>query len=71
MLTTGIRTPVGIKVYGPDLAPSSASGLRVERVLRDVPGTRSVLFERSGRRLYVDVVPDREALARYGLRSTT
>jgi Cu(I)/Ag(I) efflux system membrane protein CusA/SilA len=68
MLTTGIRTPVGVKVYGADLAEIERVGTSIERVLHDVPGTRSVLFERSVGGLYVDVVPDRARLARYGLQ---
>ncbi len=68
MLTTGIRTPVGVKVYGSDLAAIERTGTALERVLHAVPGTRSVLFERSVGGLYVDIVPDRRALARYGLR---
>jgi Cu(I)/Ag(I) efflux system membrane protein CusA/SilA len=68
MLTTGIRTPIGIKVYGRDLAEIERTGVELERVVHDVPGTRSVLFERSVGGLYVDIVPDRAALARYGLQ---
>lgn len=68
MLTTGIRTPIGIKVYGTDLAEIERVGTSIERVLHEVPGTRSVLFERSVGGLYVDVVPNRESLARYGLQ---
>ncbi len=68
MLTTGIRTPIGIKVYGTDLAQIERVGTALERVVHAVPGTRSVLFERSVGGLYIDVVPDREALARYGLQ---
>ena len=68
MLTTGIRTPIGIKVYGTDLAQIERVGTALERVVHRVPGTRSVLFERAVGGLYVDVVPDRAALARYGLQ---
>ncbi len=68
MLTTGIRTPIGIKVYGTDLAEIERVGTSIERILHEVPGTRSVLFERSVGGLYVDVVPNRESLARYGLQ---
>ena len=67
MLTTGIRTPVGIKIYGADLSEIERAGTAVERVVRGIAGTRSVLFERQEGGLYVDVVPDRAALARYGL----
>jgi copper/silver efflux system protein len=68
MLATGIRTPIGIKVYGTDLAEIERVGTSIERVLHEVPGTRSVLFERSVGGLYVDVVPNRQTLARYGLQ---
>ena len=68
MLTTGVRTPVGVKVFGPDLAAIEVAGTRIEALLREVPGTRSVLYERSLGGVYVDVVPRREALARHGLQ---
>ncbi|MFO0646469.1 MAG: efflux RND transporter permease subunit [Polyangiales bacterium] len=68
MLTTGIRTPIGIKVYGTDLAQIERVGTTLERVVHSVSGTRSVLFERAVGGLYIDVVPDRDALARYGLQ---
>jgi copper/silver efflux system protein len=68
MLTTGIRTPIGIKVYGSSLQEIERIGTSLERTLHDLPGTRSVLFERSVGGLYVDIVPKREQLARYGLQ---
>ncbi len=67
MLTTGVRTPVGIKVFGTELDAIDRAGSTLEALLRDVPGTRSVLYERSLGGTYVDVVPNREALARFGL----
>lgn len=67
MLTTGVRTPVGVKIFGPDLAAIEAAGLRVEALLKDVPGTRSVLFERSLGGVYLDILPRRDDLARHGL----
>jgi Cu(I)/Ag(I) efflux system membrane protein CusA/SilA len=67
MLSTGIRTPVGIKVYGPDLEAIERAGVAIERVVSRVPGTRSVFFERQEGGTYLDVTPDRAALARYGL----
>ena len=67
MLATGIRTPVGIKVYGRDLDEIERAGLAIERVVHGVEGTRSVLFERQQGGAYLDVLPDRAALARYGL----
>ena len=67
MLTTGIRTPVGIKLFGPDLATLDRLGKEIEGLLPSVPGTNSVFAERTlgGRYLNIDV--DREAAARYGM----
>jgi Cu(I)/Ag(I) efflux system membrane protein CusA/SilA len=67
MLSTGIRTPVGVKVFGPDLAEIEKLARRVEQVVRKVPGTSSVYAERINGGYYLDIVPDRDALARYGL----
>jgi Cu(I)/Ag(I) efflux system membrane protein CusA/SilA len=67
MLTTGIRTPVGIKIYGADLKEIEAIGSRVEQILRDVPGTRSVFAERAAGGFFVDFDINRDELARYGL----
>jgi Cu(I)/Ag(I) efflux system membrane protein CusA/SilA len=67
MLATGIRTPIGIKVYGRDLGEIERAGVAIERVVHDVPGTRSVFFERQEGGTYIDVLPDRASLARYGL----
>ncbi len=68
MLTTGIRTPIGIKVFGKSLEEIATLGQQLEPILRKVPGTRSVYAERELGGLYLDVVPDRDAIARYGLR---
>jgi Cu(I)/Ag(I) efflux system membrane protein CusA/SilA len=68
MLTTGVRTPVGIKVFGHDLPAIEAAGQRLEALLPGVPGTRSVLYERSLGGTYIDIVPKRDALARYGMQ---
>jgi copper/silver efflux system protein len=67
MLTTGLRTPVGIKVFGDDLAGIERLGIELEGLLRDVPGTRSTFAERQSGREYIDIEPDRAALARHGL----
>ncbi len=67
MLTTGVRTPIGIKVYGADLAQIEAVGQEIEAVLREVPGTRSVYAERTAGGYFVDFRLKREQLARYGL----
>jgi copper/silver efflux system protein len=68
MLTTGIRTSVGVKVFGDDLERIEQVGREVESRLRDVPGTRSVFADRETLGAYIDFIPDRKALARYGLR---
>jgi Cu(I)/Ag(I) efflux system membrane protein CusA/SilA len=67
MLTTGVRTPVGIKVFGADLKEIERISVSLEGLLRQVPGTRSTFAERQTGREYVDIVPNREAIARYGL----
>ena len=67
MLTTGIRTPVGIKVYGSDIAQIERLGTAIERLLPQVRGTRNVFAERTGGGFFLDVDWNREALARYGL----
>ena len=67
MLTTGIRTPVGLKISGSDYAAIEQAGTRIEEVLRPVPGTRSVFAERTGGGYFLDIEWNRDALARYGL----
>ena len=67
MLSTGIKTPVGIKLMGPDLQTLSDLGARIEAVVRQIPGTASVIAERVTGGNYIDFVIDREAAARYGL----
>ncbi len=67
MLSTGIRTPVGLKIQGADLAQIQQIGSQLETVLSAVPGTRSVFAERTGNGYFLDVVWDRNALAQYGL----
>ncbi|UCH53955.1 MAG: efflux RND transporter permease subunit, partial [Pseudomonadota bacterium] len=67
MLTTGIRTPVGIKVTGPDLDGIEQVGRRIEEVIRALSGTVSVYAERITGARYVDVRINRHAAARYGL----
>jgi Cu(I)/Ag(I) efflux system membrane protein CusA/SilA len=67
MLTTGIRTPVGIKIYGADLAQIERTGKEIERVLPQVAGTRSVFAERVGGGYFLDFDLKRDQLARYGL----
>jgi copper/silver efflux system protein len=67
MLSTGIRTQVGIKIFGRDLAEIEDVGTRLEAILAGVPGTRSAYAERILGGSYVDFEPDRSALQRYGL----
>ena len=67
MLSTGIKTPVGIKVAGPDLEVLEAIGKEIEATLRNVPGTLSVYAERVVGGNYLDFEIDREKIARYGL----
>jgi Cu(I)/Ag(I) efflux system membrane protein CusA/SilA len=67
MITTGVRTPVGVKVLGPDLETIAKVGLEVEKALQDVPGTRSAFFERVTGGYYLDFTVRRRDAARYGL----
>jgi len=67
MLSTGIRTPVGVKVFGPDLHVLERLATEVERVAHGVSGTTSAFAERLEGGRYVEIEPDREAAARYGL----
>lgn len=67
MLATGIKTPVGVKVAGPDLKEIEKIGKRLEQVLKDVPGTASVYSERVAGGRYIKVDIQREKAARFGL----
>jgi len=67
MLSTGIKTPVGIKIAGPDLATLERIGTEVEAVVRKVPGTASAFAERVTGGRYIEFEIDRDAIARYGL----
>jgi Cu(I)/Ag(I) efflux system membrane protein CusA/SilA len=67
MLATGIRTPVGVKVFGPDLHELERLATEVERVVHTIPGTTSAFAERLEGGHYVEITPDRSAAARYGL----
>lgn len=67
MLATGVRTPVGVKIYGADLDTLQRLGERVEQLVQQVPGTRSAFSERPGAGYYVDIATDRVEAARYGL----
>jgi copper/silver efflux system protein len=67
MLSTGIRTPVGVKVFGKDLGEIDKIARQIESVIRTVPGTASAYAERTTGGYYLNVDPDRAQLARYGL----
>jgi Cu(I)/Ag(I) efflux system membrane protein CusA/SilA len=67
MLATGIRTPVGIKIFGPDLAELERLGKQIEQAVRTVPGTRSAFAERAVSGYYLDIEIDRAAAARHGV----
>ena len=67
MLATGIRTPIGIKVFGSDLAGMELLARQIEAVVKKVPGTTSAFAERLTGGYYIEIDPDRQALARYGL----
>ncbi|OLB63359.1 MAG: cation transporter [Acidobacteria bacterium 13_2_20CM_2_66_4] len=67
MLTTGIRTPIGLKISGGDVAVIDALGAKAEAILSRVPGARRVFAERTGAGLFLDITWNREQIARYGL----
>ncbi|MFB3883305.1 MAG: CusA/CzcA family heavy metal efflux RND transporter [Armatimonadota bacterium] len=67
MLSTGIRAPLGIKIFGPDMATIEQLGAHIEAALQDVPGTESAYLERVMGASYLDIVPRRADIARYGL----
>jgi Cu(I)/Ag(I) efflux system membrane protein CusA/SilA len=67
MLTTGMRTPVGLKIHGGDLQAIDEIGDKVKSLLTGIPGTRAVFAERSGGGHFIDFEWDRRELARYGL----
>ena len=71
MLSTGIRTPVGIKVFGPDLAGIDQLARQIEQVVKPLPGVRSAYAERLTGGNFLTLQPDRQAMARYGLSMET
>ena len=71
MLTTGIRTPVGIKIYGADIKKIEELGTQIESILPRVQGTRSVFSERTSGGYFLDFIWNRDELARYGLSIDT
>jgi Cu(I)/Ag(I) efflux system membrane protein CusA/SilA len=67
MLTTGVRTPVGIKIYGDDLKELEKIGVEIESLLTEVPGTKSVYAERSAQGYFLDIKIKRDEISRYGM----
>ncbi len=67
MLTTGVRTPIGIKIMGEDIKTIEKIGIDIEHILKGLKGTRSVFAERVGGGYYINFTPRRAALAKYGL----
>ncbi len=67
MLATGVRSPLGIKVYGPDLGEIGRLAAEIEHVVATLPGTRSAFAERTTGGYYLNVTVDRDAVARYGM----
>ena len=67
MLSTGVRTDIGFKLFGSNLDSLEHFSIEAEKILRDVPGAADVVAERIGAGYYVDIVPKKEAMARYGL----
>jgi Cu(I)/Ag(I) efflux system membrane protein CusA/SilA len=67
MLATGIQTPVGVKVFGEDLKIIEAIGIRVEGIVRELPGARNPYAERVGNKPYIEIDIDREKAARHGV----
>jgi len=67
MLSTGIRSPVGIKIFGADLKEIEDIGKQLEIIINTIPGTRSVFAERTAGGYFLDFEPRRDQLARYGL----
>ena len=67
MLSTGIRSPIGIKIFGADLKKIEEIGTHLEMILSDIPGTSSVFAERTAGGYFIDFEPRRDQLARYGL----
>ncbi|MDE3017367.1 MAG: efflux RND transporter permease subunit, partial [Pseudomonadota bacterium] len=71
MVTTGIRTPVGIKISGDNLATIGEVALQVEQAVKDIPGTRSAFADRVVGAKYLEIEPNRDAIARYGIDLST
>ena len=68
MLATGIQTPVGVKVFGEDIEKIEDIGIRIENILREIPGARNPYAERIGNKPYIEIDVNRAESARYGVR---
>ncbi|MFP4081498.1 MAG: efflux RND transporter permease subunit [Candidatus Aminicenantes bacterium] len=68
MLATGIQTPIGVKVFGEDLRKIEEIGIRIENILREIPGARNPYAERIGNKPYIEIDIDRQEAARYGVK---
>ncbi len=68
MLATGIQTPIGVKVYGEDLKQIEEIGIRIEGIIRAIPGARNPYAERIGNKPYIEIDIDRPAAARHGIK---
>jgi Cu(I)/Ag(I) efflux system membrane protein CusA/SilA len=68
MLSTGIRTPIGVKIFGNDLNEIERIGMDLEKSLSKIPGTRSVYSDRNTGGFFIDIIPYRDKIARYGLK---
>jgi len=68
MLATGIQTPIGIKVFGEDLKQIEEIGIRIEGIIREIPGARNPYAERIGNKPYIEIDIDRTEAARYGIK---
>jgi copper/silver efflux system protein len=67
MLNTGVRTQLGVKIFGPDLKTLEQLGLKAEAILRTIPGAADLYTERTSGGQYLNIEPDRAAIARYGI----
>ncbi|HEB34329.1 MAG TPA: efflux RND transporter permease subunit [Candidatus Aminicenantes bacterium] len=68
MLATGIQTPIGVKVFGEDLEKIEELAIRVENIVREIPGARNPYAERIGNKPYIEIEIDRKEAARYGVK---
>jgi len=68
MLATGIQTPIGVKVFGEDLNKIEEIGIKIENIVREIPGARNPYAERIGNKPYIEIEIDRKEAARYGVK---